>query len=45
MKFAMTVCAFLILSIIVSDDGAERQRRSTDARISNNYTIEARRVS
>jgi len=45
MKFAMAVCAFLIMSIIVSDDGAERQRRSADARISNNYTIEARRTA
>jgi hypothetical protein len=45
MKFAIAVCAFLIMAIIASDDGAERQRRAADARISNNYTIEARRAS
>ena len=44
MKFAAAICAFLILAILATDDGVERQRRLADGRMSNDYT-QVRRVS
>lgn len=45
MKFLITfVCALLITSIVINDDGAERQRRLADSRMSHDHT-QVRRAS